>query len=91
MKPLQQYHRHNANGMNFRKDVILDALSEGSCTTQYLMDACIHIGLGSQATLHREIHEMIDCGFISARVYKRDAREVILKITASGKKYLGAL
>lgn len=91
MKPLQQYHRHNANGMNFRKDVILDIMREGSCTIQALMDACMTIGLASQATIHREIHELIDARYINSKKNWRDRRVVFVTITAKGKTYLEKL
>lgn len=91
MKPLQQYHRQNANLMSFRKDVILDILSESPCTVQTLMNVCMDINLASQATLHREIHEMVDIGFISYKINKLDSRVADLKIAPSGKKYLEKL
>ena len=91
MKPLQQYHRQNANGMSFRKDVILDVLNESPCTVQTLMDVCMDIKLASQATLHGEIHEMVKAGYISYKTNKLDSRVADLKITPSGKKYLEKL
>lgn len=91
MRPLQQYHRQNAHGMNFRKEVLLDALSETPCTVQTLMDSCMEINLASQATLHREIHEMIELGLIDYQVNKYDRRVAQLKLTGNGKRYLRKL
>lgn len=91
MRPLTQYRQHKDKGMNFRKDVILDYLDSCPRLVCDLIKVCVWSELGSQATIHREIHEMIDKKFIIAKRNKQDSRRILLSISASGKKYLEKL
>jgi DNA-binding PadR family transcriptional regulator len=90
MKPFKLFLHQKKSNMSARKDVILDVIGAQS-TVIDLVDFCFTMGVASQATIHREIHEMIDAGFISSRVPPRDKRLVILRVTKKGRDYLSKL
>ncbi len=90
MKPFKMFLHQKKSNMSARKDVILDVIGAQS-TVIDLVDFCFTMGVASQATIHREIHEMIDAGFISSRVPPRDKRLVILRVTKKGRDYLSKL
>jgi len=92
MKPLEQFNRHVPTKMSFRKDVILDLLSRcPRSTISDLLFGCDQLDLGSQATIHRELHEMVKSKFINLTVSKQDRRIAFLKVSAAGKRYLEKL
>jgi DNA-binding MarR family transcriptional regulator len=90
MKPFFMFRYQKKSKMTFRKDLILDILGAQS-TVIDLVDFCVTLGVASQATIHKEIHELIDANFISSRVPPRDKRLVILRITKKGRDYLSRL
>lgn len=91
MRPISQFDLHKKTGMNIRKDVILDVVGNSSCKVQWLLDLCMKIKLGSQATIHREIHELVKARYISAKTDYKDGRVVNLKINKKGQEYLDRL
>lgn len=88
MNPLAHYRMHKKSGMNFRKDVILAIVNENSCNVQSVLNYCININLGSLATIHRELHELIDAKYIATTKSKNDGRIINLKVSGRGYRYL---
>lgn len=92
MRPLQQFNLHAPNNMNFRKDVILDLISRTEkCTVSEILDACSYLRLGSQATIHRELQEIIGSKFIKTSLCRKDGRIRYLRASALGKRYIERL
>ncbi len=89
MTPYSHHMTRQKAGMSVTAEILLDMVShmQPVIGTSLKADAIEH-GVASPATLQKEIHWLIDNGYLSFGKDKVDARKMPLSVTKRGRKHL---
>lgn len=89
MTPLRWHEKRMATGMSIHSEILLDRIREEKMLVSELMNWAYFNNVGSPATIHKAIQDLIHEEFFEAKT-QDDARKKMLSITTKGKRYLEA-
>jgi hypothetical protein len=88
MNPIKWHEKRLKTGMSVNSEILLDRVGQSPIKISDLMKWGSENSVCSFATLHKEIHALINLGYASITLSEKDTRIKTLNITKEGKKYL---
>jgi DNA-binding MarR family transcriptional regulator len=92
MRPLRVLGLHQAQGMDFVADCVLDLLSDypKATPTQTIVDECLKDKVSSPATTHKKLAQLKKLGLVEEYAHPddKDARKRYIRVSDRGMIYL---
>ncbi len=88
--PLYHHQMRRQLGISVQAEIVLDLIARmpRGCSHKEVKTLARAVLVGSPATLHKSIHDLIDAGLVKTGKNPRDARAHLLTVSADGKKLL---
>jgi len=90
--PFKHFQRRQAAGISIHAEILLDLcrrFEKPGCSQNELKRLALAEGVGSPATLHHAIHELIEAKLVDVKPSERDKRANRLTVTPKGLRFLG--
>lgn len=89
MNPIKWHEKRLEADISVHAEIFMDRVYQNPERISELILWGTQNNVGSPATLHKSIHELIFKGFAEIIVDEKDGRKKVIHITKSGKTYLG--